>query len=360
MDLYNIKSLENNKRKILIDKFNNLYVLDKNGLHTLLKQKQISSQFFDMSKLNIDFSKYNNKNETIDIIDNSSFSIYQVIDIIKELTHNKFYNYNKKQLNSILDNKLGINELKITIKSILQKKIINKDQTTEILNTYADNAILNKTLNKFIYNINQIDELLSGYISLDNEQIQKTIKNLICIYTKQQINKMLQNYVCQGDIIQIIQNLSLLKNQFNNKLQLKLSKDDIRKQINNMQNIYTKLQFNTLLQKKLTLNILKQFLYLKFYTKQIINNLLLPKLTLKQVINAIYYITYKPEKIQKMFNFLENNQQIKNMKIYLLNIANNYTKQQFNIKLDQLISKQEFKQILKNYTYTKEQINFKI
>jgi len=36
MQLYNIKSLENKNRKILIDKFNKLYVLDKNGIHSLL------------------------------------------------------------------------------------------------------------------------------------------------------------------------------------------------------------------------------------------------------------------------------------------------------------------------------------
>jgi hypothetical protein len=36
MRLYNIKSLENSKRKILIDSKNALYVLDKAGLHKLL------------------------------------------------------------------------------------------------------------------------------------------------------------------------------------------------------------------------------------------------------------------------------------------------------------------------------------
>lgn len=356
MQLYNIKSLENKNRKILIDKFNKLYVLDKNGIHSLLNQHNISSEFFDLTKLNINFSDFYDIRETNlklfnKINKKTAFKI--IIDILKYLTNN----YTKKQFDKIINNKSNFNELIFNITQLLKLNLINKKDSDNKLNLYADNNIFDKNLNVFIYNINQLKDIFNTYISKDIIQVKKIIENLICLHTKKQIDTLLQNFICDCQLIENIQLLSMLKSQIDDQLHLKISKDDVIQEIEKFKNYYTKLQFDNLLQKKVSFNIFKNFLYLNCYSKEIIKNLLLPKLTFEQVINAIYYITYQKEEINKMFSFIESKEDLKIIKNYLINLANTYSKEEFNIQLDKKLSKQQFIALLSNYTLPKLQID---
>lgn len=356
MQLYNIKSLENKNRKILIDKFNKLYVLDKNGIHSLLNQYNISSDFFDLTKLNIDFSDFYDIRETnLKLFNkvNKKAAFKIIIDILKHLTNN----YTKKQFDKIINNKSNFNELIFNITQLLKLKLINKKDSDNKLNLYADNNIFDKNLNVFIYNINQLKDIFNTYISKDIIQVKKIIENLICLHTKKQIDELLQNFICNGQLIENIQLLSMLKSQVDDQLHLKISKDDVMQEIEKFKNYYTKLQFDNLLQKKVTFNIFKNFLYLNCYSKQIIKNLLLPKLTFEQVINAIYYITYQKEEINKMFSFIESKEDLKTIKNYLINLANTYSKEEFNIQLDKKITKEDFLNILSNNCYSKIQVD---
>lgn len=356
MQLYNIKSLENENRKILIDKFNNLYVLDKNGIHILLKQHNISSDFFDLSKLDINFSDFYDIRETnIKLFNkvNKKTAFKIVCDILKYLKNN----YSKNQFDKIIDNKLNFNELGFAVSQLLKLKLLNKNESINKLDLYADNNIFDKNLNVFIYNINQLKDIFNSYISKDITQVKNLIKNLICLHTKNQIDNLLQDFVCNGQLIQNIQLLSMLKSQIDDQFNLKISKEDIIQEVEKYKNYYTKLQFDNLLQKKITFNIFKNFLYLNCYAKNVINNLILPKLKFEQVLNAIYYITYQPEIIDNMFSFLQTNNDLKTIKNYLINIANNYSKQEFNIALDEKITKEQFLNLLKSCCYSKNQLN---